>query len=326
MLAPGGVSCEARTKPGESVQSKRARPVGAKETPHKTNIRPDSLKFDQRKEQGPSGPSTIRARRSGLQARTPRNRHSAQCKQHRKALERVACLGRLDGQQQRASQQYVSEHRTPQPRPQAKPGDSQDQIQRIQSRVAPAELRLPAMVRIDPPIQIDIQVLHARAQPHISCAAQRQPKIRSQWIGVDALLGQPSKTSVDRGRKLHAVAVVVRGQCGCLGVLRGRVERAARQFLYLQLVPRHIPVNLVRRNVVQAPALNPAFPSWVRALTGIGSQPRRQRLKNMKDPPVARRPNGKWRECQQNANRRHARRAALPKLQSYPNLRSDSFS
>ena len=158
------------------------------------------------------------------------------------------------------------------------------------------------MVRVDPPIQIDIQILHARAQPHIRHAAQRQPNIRSQRISCDPLVGQPPKARVDRRRQFHAVVVVVRRQRCCLGILRGRVERAARQLAYIELVPRHIPVNLVRRNVVQAPAFHPPLPSRVRALAGIGSQPRRQRLKNVKDPPVAHGPNGKWRQ------RQHARR------------------
>ncbi len=42
------------------------------------------------------------------------------------------------------------------------------------------------------------------------------------------------------------------------------------------------------------------------AFAGIGGQPRRQRLKDVKDAPVARRPHGKGRQRQQNADHGHA--------------------
>ena len=50
----------------------------------------------------------------------------------------------------------------------------QQHIKRIQPRIGPAEARLDMVMRIHPPVQIDGQILHARPQPHIGHAAQRQ--------------------------------------------------------------------------------------------------------------------------------------------------------
>ncbi len=162
------------------------------------------------------------------------------------------------------------------------------------------------MVRINPPIRVDIQVFHARPQPHIRHAPQRQTHVVAQRMRGNALTGQLVKARVDLGRNLHAVTVVVGNDRGRFNILRGRVEGAAGQVTYVQLVPRRIPIDVISGNPVEAPCLHPTLKSQVRSFVWIVGQPRRQRLKDVKDAPVPCRPHGKGSQRQQNANHRHA--------------------
>jgi hypothetical protein len=107
----------------------------------------------------------------------------------------------------------------------------------------------------------------------------------------DALLGQALKARIDSGRNRHAVAVVVGGHCRGFGILRGRVEGAVGQFAHIELVPWHIPIDLVRGNEVEAPALHPALPSGLVlssgsvASRGARAQSRERRASSVPSTP-----------------------------------------
>jgi len=130
-------------------------------------------------------------------------------------------------------------------------------------------------------------------------------------MGSNPLRSQPRKSVIDDRRKFLPILHISLRQRGRLRLLRGRVERPARQLTQIERPVRHIPVNVVRRNEIQAPGLHPALPAAMNFLIGIGCVARRQRLEYMKNPPVPNGPRRKRNQRQQDANRRHAQQFFL---------------
>jgi len=159
-------------------------------------------------------------------------------------------------------------------------------------------------MRIYPPVKVDIQVFNPRAQPHVGQAAQRQPQVVAQGVGVDAPFGEPGKSLVHIGKNVAGVVsiVVLGGQRGGFLVLRWRVEGAVGQFAQLERAAGHRPIDLVGGNKVETPGFDPALPARIDLLARIDGVAGRQRLKDMKGPPVAPCPRGKRRQHQQSTD------------------------
>ena len=83
------------------------------------------------------------------------------------------------------------------------------------------------VMRVDPPVEVDVEVFDAGAEGHVGDAAERKPEVIAERMGGDALPGERGKAGVDCRREVVAVGVVVGGERGGFGVLRGGVEGAA---------------------------------------------------------------------------------------------------
>ena len=158
---------------------------------------------------------------------------------------------------------------------------------------------------IDPPVHIDGQIFNPRPQPHIGQPAQRQPEIITQRMRPDPLLGQPRKPRIHPRSKFLPIVHVFSSQRGGFGVLRRRIECPRRQLAHVEGPARHIPINVIGGNKVQAPGLHPSLPAWISYLIRIVGIARRQRLNHVEDPPIPRRPRCKRDRRQQNADYRH---------------------
>jgi len=164
-------------------------------------------------------------------------------------------------------------------------------------------------MRIDPPVEIDIQIFNAGAEPHVGYAAEWEPGVITQRVGGDAFLSEGGKARIHIRHDIPgAVAdVVIVGQIGGLSILSRRIESAAGQFREIEGAARDRPIDLISGNEVEAPGFDPSLPSGVGFLAGIVGVTGREGLKSVKDSPVAGGPGGKGCESQQGAHERHAK-------------------
>ena len=92
------------------------------------------------------------------------------------------------------------------------------------------------------------------------------------------------------------IAVVIGKKFGCfLTLLRG-IECAPRQTCNVDVRAGHAPVNLLHRNIIRDPSLNPTIEAVHDYIVGIGGIARRQRFEAVQRVQIAQRPGDKWRQ------------------------------
>jgi len=94
-----------------------------------------------------------------------------------KELQRVAGFGGFDGEQESAAHQDEREHRFPKAGSEPKGKRGQHEVEGVQRRVEPTEKGFPVVVRVDPPVEVDVEVFNARAEDHVDDSPQREPEV-----------------------------------------------------------------------------------------------------------------------------------------------------
>jgi hypothetical protein len=100
---------------------------------------------------------------------------SSEWKEDGKEFEGVAGFRGLHGEKEGATQEDVSQHGLPELGPEPKGGGGEYKIKRIERCVRPTEDSFRMMMRIDPPVEVDVEVLDTGAEGHIGDTPQRQP-------------------------------------------------------------------------------------------------------------------------------------------------------